>query len=107
MAYITKKTTTSGDYSHAEGTATIANHLSQHVFGEYNIEDPSTAQANARGNYVEIVGNGSENAKSNARTLDWSGNEVLQGSLTLGKGTADETTITATQLKALLALLNS
>ena len=100
-------TTASGDYSHAEGSGTIANHASQHVFGEYNIVDPSSANAGSRGTYVEIVGNGNANSKSNARTLDWSGNEVLQGSLTLGKGTADETTITATQLKALLALLNS
>ena len=100
-------TTASGDYSHAEGSGTIANHASQHVFGEYNIVDPSSANARSRGTYVEIVGNGNANSKSNARTLDWSGNEVLQGSLTLGKGTADETTVTATQLKALLALLNS
>ena len=100
-------TTASGSASHAEGIATIANHASQHVFGEFNIIDPSSANADSRGTYVEIVGNGSNNAKSNARTLDWSGNESLQGSLTLGKGTADETTITATQLKALLALLNA
>jgi len=54
------------------------------------------------------VGNGTaEDARSNARTLDWSGNETLQGSLTLGMGTADETTIYAAQLKALLAMLPS
>lgn len=99
-------TTASGSSSHAEGTDTIANHKSQHVFGAYNIADPSTASSSKRGNYVEIVGNGANtNNRSNARTLDWNGNEVLQGSLTLGKGTANETTITATQLKALLALL--
>lgn len=45
------------------------------------------------------------NSRSNARTLDWNGNEELAGSITLGKGTEDETTITAAQLKALLALL--
>ena len=96
----------SGDYSHAEGYDTRAQRKSQHVFGEYNIED--TGSATTRGTYVEIVGNGTgANARSNARTLDWSGNESLQGSLTLGKGTADETTITAAQLKALIALLNS
>ena len=99
-------TTASGNYSHAEGNRTIANHFSQHVFGSYNIADPSTASSTQRGNYVEIVGNGANNNnRSNARTLDWNGNEVLKGSLTLGQGTADETTITATQLKALLALL--
>lgn len=101
-------TTASGENSHAEGLSTIANHKSQHVFGEYNIADPSSETANKRGNYVEIVGNGtSYKAKHNARTLDWSGNEALQGSLTLGVGTADETTVTAAQLKALLAMLQS
>ena len=106
-------TIASGYNSHAEGTATKANHRSQHVFGEFNIEDPSTTTTDKRGNYVEIVGNGTTtNAKSNARTLDWSGNETLSGSLTLassltlGKGTADEVTITAAQLKALLAKLS-
>ena len=78
-------TTASGDISHAEGSETIANHKSQHVFGEFNIADPSPSQADARGNYVEIVGNGtSTNNRSNARTLDWQGNEVLAGTLTVG-----------------------
>lgn len=100
-------TTASGDCSHAEGSNTIAKNKSQHVYGEYNVEDPSSNSKALRGTYVEIVGNGAgNNARSNARTLDWSGNESLQGSLTLGKGTADETTITAAQLKALIALLN-
>ena len=56
--------------------------------------------------HIEIVGKGTSSARSNARTLDWAGNEALAGGLTLGKGTADETTITAAQLKALLALLS-
>ena len=100
-------TVASGGRAHAEGDYTIANHRAQHVFGQYNVADQSSAIANDRGNYVEIVGNGTEeNERSNARTLDWNGNEALQGSLTLGKGTVDETTITAAQLKALLALLN-
>lgn len=76
-------TTASGSVSHAEGTRTIANHKSQHVFGEYNTADDSAAAASDRGNYVEIVGNGTANdARSNARTLDWSGNEWIAGSLT-------------------------
>ena len=78
-------TTASGDSSHAEGTSTIANRKSQHVFGECNIADPSTAPSDARGTYVEIVGNGATSSnRSNARTLDWSGNEVLAGNLTVG-----------------------
>ena len=48
---------------------------------------------------IEIVGNGTgANAKSNARTLDWSGNETLAGGITLGKGTANETSLTAAEL---------
>jgi hypothetical protein len=43
--------------------------------------------------------------RSNARTLDWQGNESISGSLTLGKGTADEVSISAAQLAQLLALL--
>ena len=69
-----------GINSHAEGRETIANHKSQHVFGEYNIADPSPNLATERGNYVEIVGKGTdENTRSNARTLDWDGNEYIQG----------------------------
>lgn len=84
-------TVASGVYAHVEGTATEASHKSQHVFGEYNLVDASTAAASERGTYVEIVGNGTApNSRSNARTLDWSGNEVLSGKLTVGAApTAD------------------
>lgn len=96
-----------GDYSHSEGWYTKATHAYQHVFGSYNISDPSTNTAHDKGTYVEIVGNGTnDNNKSNARTLDWDGNEALAGCLTLGKGTADEVELTAANVKALLALLN-
>ena len=79
-------TTASGSYSHAEGKNTIATHQSQHVFGEYNTLDASTATT-GRGNYIEIVGNGvNASTTSNARTLDWDGNEVLAGNITLGSG---------------------
>ena len=99
-------TTASGTAAHAEGNATVANHRAQHVFGEYNIADASGATAASRGTYVEIVGNGAaDNARSNARTLDWNGNEALAGSLTIGTGTEDEVTVTPAQLRALLALL--
>ena len=74
--------TTSGDNSHAEGYGTTANHKSQHVFGEYNIADPSLNTPDVRGNYVEIVGNGAYANNSNARTLDWAGNEILAGKIT-------------------------
>ena len=76
-------TTASGKDSHAGGHGTIAKNLSQHVFGEFNVEDPANKSSTAKGTYIEIVGNGtSTNARSNARTLDWSGNETLAGGLT-------------------------
>lgn len=78
-------TTAQGDTSHAEGLGTKANRKSQHVFGEYNLNDNTGADKTVRGAYVEIVGNGADaNNRSNARTLDWSGNEVLAGTLTVG-----------------------
>ena len=78
-------TTATGCYSHTEGNGTIANNKCQHVFGEYNGVDPSSALSSARGTYIEIVGNGATATnRSNARTLDWGGNETLQGNLTIG-----------------------
>lgn len=75
-------TTARGAYSHAEGSHTTASHKSQHVFGEYNEEDNPSGSASSRGAFIEIVGNGTAyNAKSNARTLDWDGNERLKGKL--------------------------
>ena len=98
-----EQTTASGACSHAEGVNTIANHLAQHVFGQYNIEDSSE-----RGTYIEIVGNGNSAAsRSNARMLDWEGNEYLQRSLILGAGTTSEVRLTPQRLKDLLALLPS
>jgi predicted MPP superfamily phosphohydrolase len=77
-----RHTVASGRYAHAEGNWTVASHQSQHVFGEFNTEDTSANAATARGNYVEIVGNGTaSNARSNARALDWNGNERLRGDL--------------------------
>ena len=88
-------------YSHAEGNTTVANHAAQHVFGEYNVEDPSTAEANERGTYVEIVGNGNSGNHSNARTLDWSGNEWISGNLTInGTPTDDNHAVTKAYVDA-------
>lgn len=67
--------TASGDHSHAEGCYTTASSESQHAAGRYNVADSS-------GTYAEIVGNGTgASARSNARTLDWSGNEWLAGAI--------------------------
>ena len=77
-------TAASGDYSHAEGLGTLASGDHQHAFGKYNVED-------ANDTYLELAGNGTgDNARSNARTLDWNGNEALAGDLTVNKGGAEE-----------------
>lgn len=78
-------TEASGDTSHAEGEYTVASRACQHVFGSCNIVDTFGDTVNAKGKYVEIVGNGTgTDARSNARTLDWNGNERLAGTLTVG-----------------------
>jgi hypothetical protein len=84
-------TVADGNISHAEGSHTITKGRSQHVFGEYNIADTNTSYAGARGTYVEIVGNGTaENARSNVRTLDWSGNEWIAGNFKMGGTSYDD-----------------
>lgn len=68
----------------AFGQGTKATHKAQVVFGTYNTPDTSSATS-GKGDFVELIGNGTgENARSNARTLDWSGNETLAGKLTVG-----------------------
>ncbi len=97
------ETSAGGNQSHAEGKGTVTKHASQHVFGEYNEEDPDLHDARFRGTFVEIVGNGTGmSARSNARTLDWSGNESLAGGLTLGMGSALESFISPLQLRSML-----
>ena len=72
-------TTASGVYSHAEGNSTTANGNCQHAQGRYNIADSNNT-------YAHIVGNGiSEYTRSNAHTLDWSGNAWFAGTV---EGTA-------------------
>lgn len=66
-------TIASGMFSHAEGSYTIASSSTQHVEGSANIED-------VEDNYIHIVGNGESNdARSNAHTLDWEGNAWFAG----------------------------
>ena len=91
-------TTASGNESHAEGYGTIANGFAshaegdntkalsgyQHVQGKYNIED-------ANDTYAHIVGGGNSDAnRINIHTLDWTGNAVYAGKVTVGaQPTAD------------------
>lgn len=118
-----------GKYSHAIGYCTVATGANQHVFGEFNAIDGTvdehgnytgTQNSSNRSTYVEIVGNGKFKQygdgnthdgyanRTNARTLDWSGNEWLAGNLTAAGGsiTIGSTTITEAQLQALLATLS-
>ena len=84
------QTTASGHYSHAEGIGTIASSDYQHVQGRCNVEDSS-------GIYAHIVGNGANlSSRSNAHTLDWSGNAWFAGTvegkaLILSSSTQDST----------------
>ena len=66
-----------GTRSHSEGNRTIAKGNDQHVQGKYNIEDTD-------GIYADIVGNGTSSERSNAYTLDWDGNGVYAGKVTVG-----------------------
>lgn len=91
-------TIASGYLSHVEGALTIAQRMSQHVFGEFNIPD-SEGTTITHGKYIEIVGNGSsDTARSNARTLDWNGNETIAGNLKASGLTDGTTTKTMSEI---------
>lgn len=80
-----------GKYSHAEGLRSLARGRSTHAFGEYNIPNPGFLDNDTRAVNVEIVGNGtSANSRSNARTLDWHGNEWLAGTLKVSRDPRDD-----------------
>lgn len=89
-------TVASGMCSHSEGVATIANASYQHVFGTANIPD-TPDEKSGMGKYVEIVGNSiNPTSPSNARTLDWEGNQWLAGTLKVGGTSYDDATEVAT-----------
>ena len=72
------ETEASGKYSHAEGRWTIASSNYQHVQGRGNVPDDSNT-------YLQIVGNGRDFAsRSNASTIDWSGNAWYAGDVYVG-----------------------
>ncbi|MEE1316002.1 MAG: hypothetical protein U0K35_02110 [Prevotella sp.] len=63
-----------GDNSHASGMATIANGEAQTVIGKYNVADTTS---------LFIIGKGTSNSeRSNALTVDSSGNVVASGGIT-------------------------
>ena len=114
-------------FSHAQNVGTVATHaVAQTVMGTYNIADTTplpvgphgSATIDGRlyassdfGNYALIIGNGTaDNARSNALTVDWAGNVVASGGLTLNgtdavvdyiveQGTDTKTNITWTYRK--------
>jgi hypothetical protein len=84
-----------GGGSHAEGNNTHAAGRAQHVQGEYNIVDPEYDVNNphVRGKYAHIVGNGTaDDNRSNAHTLDWSGNGWFAGNIYVGGTSQDDPT---------------
>lgn len=71
-----------GTSSHVEGLGTVSHASYQHVQGKYNIED-------VENKYAHIVGGGtgsSENQRKNIHTLDWHGNAVYAGDVTITVG---------------------
>lgn len=115
-----------GNYSHTEGGGTYAkaNQSYCHIGGVNNDVTDDTGKTVSMttykadgtqdtttnnitlGKYAEVIGNGdSDQARSNARTLDWNGNEAIAGSLTLGLGTQGEITLTPAQLATIFASL--
>ena len=93
-------TEVSGQYSHAEGRGTIAASACQHVQGRYNTKDIEEK-------YAHIVGNGYSNSRSNAHTLDWSGNAWYSGNIYIGGTSQDDENakklITETDLEGLVS----
>jgi len=63
---------TRGPYSHAQNCYTIASGESQTALGKFNVADTTSAV---------IIGNGTSNARSNALTVDWSGNVTASGTV--------------------------
>ena len=80
-------TASKGGTSHSEGYGTIASSDYQHVQGKFNIED-------ANNTYADIVGNGTTSSRSNAYTLDWNGNGVYAGKVTIGTSPTNDMDVT-------------
>ena len=77
-------TEANGLSAHAEGEGTIANGANQHVQGKYNLGDSTVTADNVYGTYAHIVGNGNQEVRSNAYTLDWNGNGWFAGTISIG-----------------------
>lgn len=75
------ETIAGGEFSHASGINTEAGYESQTVIGRYN--------DNQQNNAFEIGNGESENARSNAFTVDWNGNTTATGALAAKNGQSD------------------
>lgn len=81
--------------AHAEGNYTLASSSYQHAEGKYNIEDTADK-------YAHIVGKGtSASARSNAHTLDWSGNAEYAGDV-IANGCGGTNPVSLTNISNLL-----
>ena len=87
--------TASGKDSHAQNSYTKASKRSQTALGTYNTEDTASTTTHpsgtaAYGKYALIIGNGTaDNSRSNALTVDWSGNvDIASGAKYKINGTA-------------------
>lgn len=71
--------TAAGDYAHAQNDGTCASSESQTAIGKWNEEDTSDT-------YALIIGNGTVDNRSNALTVDWSGNVESEGDVSARSG---------------------
>ena len=79
-----------GDYSHAQNYVTTAQRAYQTTIGKYNKLDTEGSNTSSQGKYAFIIGNGtgtSDSARSNALTVDWSGNIEVAGAIKNMSGT--------------------
>lgn len=99
-------TIASGSWSHTQNVYTVATEANQTVIGKYNAATVNWDNTNLDytytnvGNYAFIIGNGTSNTtagRSNALTVDWSGNLELAGSLKTNRDVlSDSKTISIT-----------
>lgn len=90
--------------AHAEGEGTIAMGANQHVEGRYNVQDND-------GRYIHIAGAGSNASnRKNVYTLDWNGNAVYAGTVSVATPTSNAHAATKqyvdAQHQALSAIVN-
>lgn len=77
-----------GRNSHVEGVGTSTISAFQHVQGKYN-------QIDTEDKYAHIIGGGYDNnSRRNIHTVDWSGNAIYTGKVTVGAAPANDMDVT-------------